>query len=85
MFGLLSSILIGSERNETSFIMGVMSAPDTTSYAIILIEVLAPILDKFDFKPSATGNILSSRSRGLMYIILNTIIENFWRWSVSFK
>jgi len=64
--------------------MGIMSAPDTTAYAIVLLEVLSPILEFFEYNPT-NGIILSARSRGLMYIILSTIVENFWRWSVSFK
>ena len=77
-------MIIGSGGNETAFIMGVMSAPDTTSYAIILVEVLSPVFEQFVYKPSS-GVVISARSRGLMYIILNTIVENFWRWSISFK
>ncbi len=85
LYGILASVLIGSNGNETAFIMGIMSAPDTTSYSIIVIELLAPLLEKIQYTPPVNGAKLSARSRGLMYIILNTVIQNFWRWSVSFK
>ena len=82
--GLCAAFLIGSDCNETSFIMGLLSSPHTTSYAIVLIEVLAPIFEQFNYVPT-NGIIVSARDRGLMYIIMNTIIQNLWRWSVTFK
>ncbi len=84
LYGIFASVLIGSNGNETAFIMGLMSAPDTTSYSIIIIEVLAPLLERLHYTPGNEAK-LNARSRGLMYIILNTVIQNFWRWSVSFK
>jgi len=72
------------------FLCGVMSSPHTTSLPLNLIEVLYPILK--DFKSGSYGAIqeslapaLDAKERGMLYIVLNSIFSNIWRWTVFYN
>jgi len=90
IIGYFTAKLCKSDTKETMFLCGVMSSPHTTSLPLILIEVLYPILKNFK---SAAAQIdlnspvlvLDAKERGMLYIVLNSIFSNIWRWTVSYN
>jgi predicted permease len=79
--GYICAKILGSNSNETAFYCGIMSALHTTSLPVILIEVLQENLDQIKYEQAITN----SRDRGMLYIVLNSIFANIWRWGVSYN
>lgn len=86
LLGYITSKIIGSNYNEMTFLCGVMSSPHTTSLPLILIDILDPILSKLDNDtPHVPGAVvMDARTRGMLYIVLNSIFSNIWRWTISY-
>lgn len=89
IFGYLTALICRSDCKETMFLCGIMSSPHTTSLPLILIEVLYPVLKNFknnDVTKDMEGNIIviDAKERGMLYIVLNSIFSNIWRWTVSY-
>lgn len=90
ILGYLTAILCKSGNKETMFLCGVMSSPHTTSLPLILIEVLYPVLKNFrsgivQLDPSTPISLLDAKERGMLYIVLNSIFSNIWRWAISYN
>jgi predicted permease len=84
IIGYFCAKVLGSNSNETQFFCGIMSALHTTSLPVILMEVLQENLDQIKYVNS-DGTVTSSRNRGMLYIVLNSIFANIWRWGVSYN
>jgi predicted permease len=84
LIGFICAKVLGSSSNEASFFCGIMSALHTTSLPVILMEVLQENLDQIKYVNS-DGTVTSSRNRGMLYIVLNSIFANIWRWGVSYN
>lgn len=90
IFGLITSKLLKSNSNETLFLFGLMSSPHTTSLPLILIEVLYPVLQNMkinqdNFPLGNSQNIPTAKDRGMLYIVLNSIFSNIWRWTITYN
>jgi predicted permease len=84
IIGYLCSVVFKSPEQERNLLCGVMSALHTTSLPIILMDVLAPELNKIIYI-NADGTITDARNRGRLYIVLNSIFANIWRWGISYN
>jgi predicted permease len=82
--GYISAKVLKLNSNQTKFICGVFSSPHTTSIPLLLIEVTHPVLAKISKIVPADG-IMDTRSRGMLYIVLNSIFANIWRWTVPYN
>lgn len=86
-FGLIMGFLIakflGLNSQRTKFLAAVFSTPHTTSIPVILIQVVGPILDKI-LRPSEADILGNAEKRGFLYIVLNSIFSNIWRWSGAY-
>ena len=85
-FGLLMGWIIAKFlRNspcQARFIEAVFSTPHTTSMTIVLMQVIGPLLDSII--PRQKGLIGNSEKRGYLYIAMNSIYSNIWRWSGAY-
>jgi predicted permease len=84
IIGYGCALLFKSNEQERNLLCGVMSALHTTSLPIILMDVLASELNKINYI-NADGSITDARNRGRLYIVLNSIFANIWRWGVSYN
>ena len=71
--------IFGYNSRRAKFMGAFYSSPHTISIPLILLPNIGPVLDKVitvpaDFKETA-------EVRGYLYIILNSIFSNIWRWS----
>ena len=82
--GYISGKFLNLNSNQTKFLCGVFSSPHTTSIPLLLIEVTHPVLAKISNIVPAEG-IMDARSRGMLYIVLNSIFANIWRWTVPYN
>lgn len=69
-------------KSQSDFLAAIYSTPHNTSIYVILIQVMGPYLDTI-IPPDKnfTGN---AAKRGLLYVIINSIFSNFWRWSICY-
>ncbi len=81
LIGYICAKILGSNSNETSFFCGILSALHTTSLPVILMEVLSDNLNKIVYVNS-DGSVTNAKNRGMLYIVLNSIFANIWRWGV---
>lgn len=79
MFGYFSAKILGYSSNKCKFIGATFSSPHTTSIPVILLSVIGPVLDSII--PIPAGSIANAERRGFLYIVLNSIFSNIWRWS----
>ena len=84
LIGYICAKMFGSNYNETAFFCGILSALHTTSLPVILMEVLSENLNKITYVNS-DGTITNAKNRGMLYIVLNSIFANIWRWGVSYN
>ena len=84
-FGLLMGYIISKFlRNspcQSRFLEAVFSTPHTTSMTIVLIQVIGPLLDSIIPRRNYFGN---AEKRGYLYIAMNSIYSNIWRWSGAY-
>ena len=85
-FGLLVGYCISKilkvDKNQQHFLAALFSTPHNTSIYVILIQVIGPFLDTiFPKNPNIVGN---SVKRGLLYVIINSIVANIWKWSMCY-
>lgn len=87
VFGLIMGFLIAKflslNPHRTKFLAAVFSTPHTTSIPVILIQVIGPVLDKI-LLPSPYDILGNAEKRGFLYIVLNSIFSNIWRWSGAY-
>ena len=79
-FGI--SRILGLDKNQHNFLGAVFSTPHNTSIYVILIQVIGPFLDTiFPRSPHLVGD---SERRGLLYVVINSIVANIWKWSCCY-
>lgn len=86
VFGLLVgfgiSRILKMDKYQHNFLGAVFSTPHNTSIYVILIQVIGPFLDTiFPRNPNIVGD---SVKRGLLYVVINSICNNIWKWSVCY-
>jgi predicted permease len=86
IFGLLVGFIIAKilklDKNQQNFLAALFSTPHNTSIYVILIQVIGPFLDTiFPRNPNIVGD---SVKRGLLYVIINSIVANIWKWSMCY-
>ena len=86
IFGLLVGFAISRilklDKNQHNFLGAVFSTPHNTSIYVILIQVIGPFLDTiFPKNPNMVGD---SEKRGLLYVVINSIVANIWKWSCCY-
>ena len=86
IFGLLVGFAISRilklDKNQSNFLGAVFSTPHNTSIYVILIQVIGPFLDTiFPKNPNMVGD---SEKRGLLYVVINSIVANIWKWSCCY-
>lgn len=77
--GYFSMKLLGYTENQSKFLGSIFSSPHTTSIPVILLSIIGPVLDKIIPIPKSFP--INAQKRGYLYIILNSIFSNIWRWS----
>ena len=81
--GYLIAKFLGVSYGKTRFLAAVFSTPHTTSIPVILIQVVGPVLDKII--PLRPGMLVgTAQQRGFLYIVMNSIFSNIWRWSGAY-
>ena len=70
------------DLNQRNFLGAVFSTPHNTSIYVILIQVIGPFLDTiFPKNPDLVGD---SEKRGLLFVVINSIVANIWKWSCCY-
>ena len=82
IIGFLIAKILGLTKAQTHFLGAVFSTPHNTSIFVILIQVIGPFLDQIF--PSDPNTLLTSDKRGLLYVIINSIFANIWKWSCCY-
>ncbi len=77
--GYISMKILGYNSSQCRFIGAIYSSPHTTSIPVILVTIIGPVLDKFI--PMPINMPFNSERRAFLYIILNSIFSNIWKWS----
>ena len=80
--GYFTMKLLGYNNNRCNFMAAVFSSPHTTSIPVILLSIIGPVLDKII--PIPLSMPVNGQRRGYLYIILNSIFSNIWKWSGGF-
>lgn len=79
-FGI--SRILKMNKFQHNFLGAVFSTPHNTSIYVILIQVIGPFLDTiFPRNPNIVGD---SVKRGLLYVVINSICANIWKWSACY-
>ena len=79
-FGI--SRILKLDKNQHNFLGAVFSTPHNTSIYVILIQVIGPFLDTiFPRNPNLVGD---SEKKGLLYVVINSIVANIWKWSCCY-
>ena len=79
-FGI--SKILKLNRFQQNFLGALFSTPHNTSIYVILIQVIGPFLDTIIPKnPDIVGDCVK---RGLLYVIINSIVANIWKWSCCY-
>jgi predicted permease len=86
IFGLLVGFGIAKilklDVRQHNFLGAVFSTPHNTSIYVILIQVIGPFLDTiFPKNPNLVGD---SEKRGLLFVVINSIVANIWKWSCCY-
>ena len=82
IIGYVISKLLRLKKGQTQFLAAVFSTPHTVSMPVILMQVVGPVLDTMI--PSKYAFLGNSEKRGLLYIVMNSIFSNIWRWSGAY-
>lgn len=80
--GYMTMKVLGYNHNRCNFLGAVFSSPHTTSIPVILLSIIGPVLDKIIPIPAEMP--VDAQRRGYLYIILNSIFSNIWKWSGGF-
>ena len=79
-FGI--SKILRLDVKQHNFLGAVFSTPHNTSIYVILIQVIGPFLDTiFPRNPDLVGD---SEKRGLLFVVINSIVANIWKWSCCY-
>ena len=79
-FGI--SKILKLNKYQENFLGALFSTPHNTSIYVILIQVIGPFLDTIIPKnPNIVGDCVK---RGLLYVIINSIVANIWKWSCCY-
>ena len=79
-FGI--SKILKLNKFQENFLGALFSTPHNTSIYVILIQVIGPFLDTIIPKnPNIVGDCVK---RGLLYVIINSIVANIWKWSCCY-
>ena len=79
-FGI--SRILKLNKYQHNFLGALFSTPHNTSIYVILIQVIGPFLDTIIPKnPNIVGDCVK---RGLLYVIINSIVANIWKWSCCY-
>ena len=79
-FGI--SRILKLNKYQHNFLGALFSTPHNTSIYVILIQVIGPFLDTIIPKnPNVVGDCVK---RGLLYVIINSIVANIWKWSCCY-
>ena len=79
--GYIISKFLRNSPCQSRFLEAVFSTPHTTSMTIVLIQVIGPLLDSIIPRRNYFGN---AEKRGYLYIAMNSIYSNIWRWSGAY-
>ena len=79
-FGI--SKILKLNRYQENFLGALFSTPHNTSIYVILIQVIGPFLDTII--PKNADVVGDSVKRGLLYVIINSIVANIWKWSCCY-
>lgn len=74
--------ILGYNKSQCYFLGAIYSSPHTTSIPVILFSTIGPVLDKVIPMPASFP--VKCQQRGYLYIILNSIFSNIWKWSVGY-
>lgn len=87
-FGLVVGYVIakflGLNKGQSRFLAAVFSTPHTTSITIILIQIVGPVLDSLIKNKNNAQLPGTAVERGYLYIVMNSIYSNIWRWSGAY-
>ena len=82
IIGFIISSILSLDKNQRNFLGAVFSTPHNTSIYVILIQVIGPFLDTiFPKNPNLVGD---SEKRGLLFVVINSIVANIWKWSCCY-
>ena len=82
IIGFIISRILKLDKNQHNFLGAVFSTPHNTSIYVILIQVIGPFLDTiFPKNPQLVGD---SEKRGLLFVVINSIVANIWKWSCCY-
>ena len=79
-FGI--SKILKLDKFQTNFLGALFSTPHNTSIYVILIQVIGPFLDTII--PKNNDIVGDCVKRGLLYVIINSIVANIWKWSCCY-
>lgn len=79
IFGFISGKIQGYNSTKCKFIGATFSSPHSTSIPVILFSIIGPVLDSII--PIPAESTVDAKGRGFLYIVLNSIFSNIWRWS----
>lgn len=82
ILGYFFGKFLGYNQKQCYFLGAVYSSPHTTSIPVILFSIIGPVLDKVIPMPLELP--VNSQKRGYLYIILNSIFSNIWKWSAGY-
>ncbi|MCQ2819676.1 MAG: AEC family transporter [archaeon] len=81
ILGLISGKCLSNNKKEFLFLTAAFSSSDSTAFLIILAQVCGPFLDAI--QPPKVGE-LPAGQRALYYVVLITILNNFWKWTFCY-
>ena len=82
IIGFIIARILSLDKNQRNFLGAVFSTPHNTSIYVILIQVIGPFLDTiFPKNPDLVGD---SEKRGLLFVVINSIVANIWKWSCCY-
>ena len=82
IIGFIISRILKLDKNQHNFLGAVFSTPHNTSIYVILIQIIGPFLDTiFPKNPQLVGD---SEKRGLLFVVINSIVANIWKWSCCY-
>ena len=82
IIGFIISRILKLDKNQHNFLGAVFSTPHNTSIYVILIQIIGPFLDTiFPKNPELVGD---SEKRGLLFVVINSIVANIWKWSCCY-
>ena len=81
ILGLISAKLLVNQKRQILFLTAAFSTSDSAAFLIILAQICGPFLDQM--QPPKTGE-LPAGQRALYYIVLITVINNFWKWTFCY-